>query len=228
MWSDDSELFTLMRQRLFTAAVGDILDTMDLRRQFLPPAIRPLHKDMVVVGRAMPVLEADYFFYSDENGKSDLSRKPFGLMLHALDDLRRNEIYVATGGSLLYALWGELMSARATQLGAAGAIVNGFSRDTKGILALNFPTFSHGGYAQDQGYRGKVVDFRIPIEMGGVRVTPGDILFGDIDGVVVIPKVAEKEAISRALEKVGKESEVRKAIENGMSTVEAFSKFGVM
>lgn len=215
--TDDASLFQLIRQKLFTAAIGDVLDAMGLRRQFLPPAIQPLHPDMVVLGRAMPVLEADCF---DDGG--------FGLMLHALDDLKPNEVYIASGGSPRYALWGELMSTRALQLGAAGAVLNGYSRDTKGILALGFPTFSCGRYAQDQSCRGKVVDFRVPIEMDAVRIIPGDIVFGDIDGVLVIPKEAETEAISRALEKASKENAVRTAIEQGMSTVEAFQKFGVM
>jgi 4-hydroxy-4-methyl-2-oxoglutarate aldolase len=227
-WRDDDELFALMREQLFTAAIGDVLDTMGLQRQFLPPAIQPLQPDMVIVGRAMPVLEADYFAYTDSAGQGDLSRRPFGLMLQALDNLKRNEVYVATGGSPRYALWGELMSTRAQILGATGAVVNGYSRDTRGILELGFPTFSLGRYAQDQGYRGKVVDYRVRVEMEGVSISPGDIVFGDLDGVLVVPKEAEREAITKALEKVSKESAVRVAIVNGMSTAEAFDKFGVM
>ena len=216
-WPDDASLFHLIREKLFTAAVGDVLDAMGLRRQFLPPAIQPLHPDMVVLGRAMPVLEADCF---DDAG--------FGLMLHALDDLKPNEVYIASGGTPRYAPWGELMSTRAMKLGAEGAVLNGYSRDTKGILALNFPTFSYGRYAQDQSCRGKVVDFRVPIEMDAVRVMPGDIVFGDLDGVLIVPKEAEREAITRALEKANAENGVRAAIENGMSTVDAFRNFGVM
>lgn len=218
-WKDDEELFSSMRERLFTAAVGDVLDTMGFLHQFLPPGIVPLRQDMVVAGRAMPVLEADCF------GRGD---RPFGLMLHALDDLKRNEVYIASGGSPRYALWGELMSTRAMQLGAAGAVVNGYSRDTRGILGLGFATFSRGSYAQDQGYRGKVVDFRVGIEIEGVAIVPGDIVFGDVDGVLIIPRDAAREAISKALEKVSRESAVRTAIVNGMSTVDAFEKFGVM
>jgi regulator of RNase E activity RraA len=216
-WSDDSELFRLIREKLFTAAIGDVLDSMGLRRQFLPPGIQPLRPEMVVLGRAMPVLEADCF---DGQG--------FGLMLHALDDLKANEVYIASGGTPRYALWGELMSTRAQRLGAAGAVLNGYSRDTGGIVALDFPTFSLGRYAQDQACRGKVIDFRTAIEIESVQVEPGDIVFGDLDGVLIVPKVAEVEAISRALEKASTENAVRKAILDGMSTVEAFEKFGVM
>ncbi|MEJ7608018.1 MAG: RraA family protein [Bryobacteraceae bacterium] len=182
-WREDTELFTMMREKLFTAVIGDILDKLGYLRQFLPAQIRPLREDMIVVGRAMPVLEQDV-------DKPPL--KPFGLMLEALDDLKANEVYLATGSSPSYALWGELMSTRAMQCGAAGAVLNGFSRDTWGILRLDFPTFSTGRYAQDQGPRGEVVDFRVPIDVAGVQVAPGDIVFGDIDGVLIIPKEAER------------------------------------
>jgi 4-hydroxy-4-methyl-2-oxoglutarate aldolase len=226
--SDDAILFAAMREKLFTAVVGDILDTMGLLHQFLPPNIRALRDDMVALGRALPVLEADYFAVADIGSHAALSRKPFGLMFEALDSLKPNEIYVASGSSPRYALWGELMSTRALHLQAAGAIVEGYCRDSAGILALNFPTFSYGTYAQDQGPRGKVVDYGVAIEIGGVRIRPGDILFGDRDGVLVIPKEAEKEAIAKAFEKANTENKVRLAIQNGMSTVEAFEKFGVM
>ncbi|KSV72770.1 hypothetical protein N183_26165 [Sinorhizobium sp. Sb3] len=227
-FEDDTELFTAMRSRLFTAVVGDILDTMGLQHQFLPPQIRALRDDMVAVGRAMPVLEADFFATAEASGHSEFSSKPFGLMFHALDSLKPNEIYVCSGSSPRYAVWGELMSTRAMKLKAAGAICDGYCRDSAGILALDFPTFCYGSYAQDQGPRGKVVDYGIPIEIGGIRIRPGDILFGDRDGVLVIPREAEREAIALALEKAETESKVRLAIEGGMSTVEAFERFGVM
>jgi regulator of RNase E activity RraA len=228
LWKDDTELFALMRHELYTAVIGDVLDIMGLTHQFLPPQIRPLREDMLVAGRAMPVLHADYFQAEAEDGKTPLSSRPFGLMLDALDGLRPNEVYVATGGSPRYALWGELLSTRATQLGSTGAILNGYSRDTRGILKLNFPTFSYGPYAQDAGARSKVVDYRVPIEIAGIRVAPGDIVFGDIDGVLVIPNSAAEEAISKALEKVHKENQVKAAFEKGMSSNEAFKTFGVM
>ena len=154
--------------------------------------------------------------------------KPFGLMLEALDDLKPGEIYVNTGSSPRNALWGELMSTRAIQLGASGAVLNGYTRDTNGILRLNYPTFSWGRYGQDSAPRYKVVDFRIPIEIGHATILPGDILFGDIDGVLVVPRAAEEEVFNRALEKARGEKLVRKAIEGGMSACEAFAKFGIM
>jgi regulator of RNase E activity RraA len=224
----DEELFATMRSTLFSAVLGDVLDTLGYTHAFLPPRIQPLRNDMVVVGRAMPVLGADFFAAREERGASDLSRQPFGLMFRALDDLKPGEVYVAAGGSPRYALWGELMSTRAMKLGAAGAVLDGYARDTRGILALGFPTFSHGRFAQDQGARGKVVDFRVTVEIDGVTVRPGDLVFGDLDGVLVIPREAEQDAVRLAFEKVRAENAVRKGIEAGMSAVDAFRKFGVM
>ena len=228
MWQNDDELFALMRQRLFPAVVGDILDTMGLLKQFLSPGIRPLRPDMVVIGRAMPVLEANCFAASEPEGQLPLSRQPFGLLFQALDELRPHEVYVATGCAPQFALWGGLMTSRAQYLKAAGAVLDGYSRDTPEVLASGLPVFSCGGYAQDQGPRGKVVDYRVAVEINGVRIAPGDIVFGDLDGVLVIPRHAEQEAIRRALEKASTENKVRDAIQQGMSTVEAFRTFGVM
>lgn len=227
-WKDDDELFKLIRSELFSAVVGDIMDKLGYFHQFLSPKIVPLGDDMVVVGRAMPVLEADSFGEISPSEKNPVMSKPFGLMLEALDDLKKNEVYICTGSSLEYALWGELMSARAMQCGAAGAVVDGYSRDTSGILNLDFPMFSYGRYAQDQGPRGKVIDYRVPIEINGVYINPGDIIFGDMDGVCVIPRKIEKEVVKAALEKARGEKVVLKAIQNGMSATDAFAKYGIM
>jgi len=226
-FADDAEMFDAMKRELFTAVVGDILDTMGLLHQFLPPRLRPVRDEMVVLGRAMPVLEADHFGRSVA-GQNPLTAKPFGLMFRALDDLKQHEVYICTGSSPRYALWGGLMSTRAIHLKAAGAVLDGYCRDTSEILDLGFPTFCMGSFAQDQGPRGKVVDYRVPIEIEGVAIRPGDIIYGDRDGVLVIPVEAAEEAISKAFEKVSTESKVRLAIQNGMSTVEAFETFGVM
>jgi regulator of RNase E activity RraA len=183
---------------------------------------------MAIVGRAMTVLEADFFVEPGKEGRSALAKKPFGVMFEALDDLKPNEIYVTSGVCGAYAQWGEMMSTRARVLGAAGAILNGYARDTHAIRKLAFPTFCHGSYGQDQGVRGKVLDFRLRIEIGAVTIDPGTILFGDVDGVVAIPRAAEKETLRLAFEKARGEKRVAMAIREGMSTVEAWNKFGIM
>lgn len=225
-WQTDDELFGIVKKELYTAVIGDIMDKLGWLHQFLPPQIKPLKQDTFLVGRAMTVLEADVF--GDEANQNPILKKPFGLMLEALDDLKKNEVYICTGASPTYALWGELMSTRAIKLGAAGAVVDGYSRDTKGILDLNFPTFSYGCYAQDQAPRGKVIDFRVPLEIKGVKVNPGDIVLGDIDGVCIVPQEIEEEVFKLAIEKARGEKMVQKKIEEGMSAKEAFGKYGIM
>jgi regulator of RNase E activity RraA len=218
-WNNDTELFRLMRERLCTAIIGDVLDLHGYRAQFLPPECRPLRPDMVVCGRAMTVHEVDVDEQTDP---------PFGLMLKALDSLEQNEVYVAAGGSPKYALWGELMSAAARARGAAGAVMAGYTRDTRGILAMNFSVFSYGSYSQDQRGRGKVVDFRTALKIGDITIRPGDIVFGDIDGVVVLPREVETNVVHRALEQVNKEKTAWRLLCEGAPAESVFSETGVL
>lgn len=216
----DEDLFRTVRQHLFTAVIGDVMDLAGLTRQFLPPDIRALRPDMVVVGRAMPVQEVDL---------ESPDAEPFGLMFQALDEMRPGEVYVAASGSPAYALWGGLMSTRARVLGAAGAVLGGFHRDTREILALGFPVFSTGAYAQDQRVRGRVTAYRCPVTFGnGAAVAPGDLVVGDVDGVLTIPAAHVGDIIAQALSKVAGEADVRQRIEGGQSTASVFAQTGIM
>lgn len=215
----DRDLFEEMRAHLFTAIIGDVLDLHGYHHQFLTPECRPLRPGMVVCGRAMTVYETDV------TGTVD---PPFGLMLKALDSLKPNEVYLASGASPSYALWGELMSTAARVRGATGAVLAGYTRDTSGILEMDFPVFCYGSYAQDQRGRGCVVDFRIPLEIQGVKVNPGDIVFGDMDGVVILPKEIETTVISHALEQVRKEKTAQKLLLSGASAESVFRETGVL
>lgn len=215
----DRELFQEMRTHLFTAVIGDVLDLHGLHHQFLMPECRPLNPKMVVCGRAMTVFETDI---------SEPVDPPFGLMLEALDSMQADEVYIAAGSSPRYALWGELMSTAARARGAAGAVLAGYTRDTNGILEMNFPVFCYGSYAQDQRGRGQVVDFRVPLEINGVTIQPGDIIFGDIDGVLVLPREIENIVVPKALEQVKKEKTARKLLLNGVSTETVFCETGVL
>ena len=154
--------------------------------------------------------------------------KPFGLMFEALDDLKPGEIYVASGCLAPLRPMGRTDVDPGRLLGARGALLDGFARDIDGIRALDFPCFCTGYYAQDQGARGKVIDYRCALEIGGVRIVPGSLLFGDKEGVLVIPRHAEEEVVRLALEKVRGEKLVAKAIREGMSAVDAYNTFGIM
>ena len=218
MYTTDEELFELMRQRLYTPVMGDILDQLGRYHQFLPRQIQPMTLNMKVAGRAMPVLFCDVY------GEQP---KPFGYMTEALDDLQPGEVFVCTG-SQSSAVWGEIMTATARMRGAVGAVVNGPHRDTPRVLEQNWPVFSTGRFAQDSRVRTYVQSYRVPIEIEGTWINPGDLIFGDMDGVIVIPQEHEREVIEKALQKASAENVVRKAIEGGMSATEAFKKYGVL
>jgi len=217
--SSDQQRFDLIRSTLYTPVIGDILDTLGFYHQFLPQPIQPMLPEMRIVGRALPIQIADAW------GKQDA---PFGKMTAALDSIKPGDIYVATGGSLNCAAWGEIMTATAKTRGGVGAIIDGFHRDTPRVLEQNWPVFSRGRFAQDAGVRAKVAEFNVPIEIGGVAIQPGDLIVGDLDGVIVIPRAVEDEVVRLAVEKATGEKVVRKAIEAGMTSTEAFRKFGIL
>lgn len=232
VWKNDEEMFALMKEKLYTPVVGDILDQMGYSHQFLPASIRPLASQvptalitsnpgdhwMKLAGYACTVLENDVF---------GIPKKPFGYMTEALDQLRPNEIYIATGAHNS-ALWGELLTASAKARGAVGAVVDGYTRDTPMVLEQNFPVFCSGTWAQDSSIRTYVFDYRCDIQIGQVTIHDGDIVFGDVDGVLIIPREIAGEVIEKALEKAATEKTMRKAIEDGMLVTDAFAKFGVL
>ena len=216
----DTERFEQIREYLYTPVVGDVLDQLGRFHQILPQPVQPMKTDMKLIGRAMPVVMIDVY------GPQE---KPFGLLTEALDQLQPGEIYIAGGGDMRCAYWGEILTATAISRGAVGAVVNGYHRDTPKVLEQNFPVFSRGRFAQDSSVRTKVAAYRVPIEIGGVWIEPGDLIFGDLDGVVIIPKDLEETVLEKALEKASAENVVRKEIEeNGMSSTDAFKKYGVL
>ncbi len=218
-WKSDNDLFALCTRELYTPVVGDILDDLGYTHQFLPQPIQPLREEMKLAGRAMPVVMIDVF------GKQ---KKPFGLLTEALDQLQPGEIYLASGGEMRCAYWGEILTATAKKRGATGAVIDGFHRDTPKVLEQNWPVFSRGRFAQDSAVRTQVVDYRSQIEVGQVTIQPGDLVFGDLDGVVLVPKKVEVEVVVRALAKARGEKLVRKEIEAGMSSTAAFKKYGIL
>ena len=231
-WKDDGEMLSLMKEKLYTPVVGDILDQMGYPHQFLPAEIRPLASQvpaamltevkgenwLKLAGFACTVLENDIY---------GAPKKPFGYMTEALDQLRPGEIYVATGAHHS-ALWGELLTASAKARGAVGAVLDGYTRDTPMVLEQDFPVFCTGTWAQDSSIRTYVFDYRCDIEIGQVTIHDGDLIFGDVDGVLVIPRAIAGEVVERALEKAATEKTMRRAIEGGMLVTEAFEKFGVL
>jgi len=212
-------VFAELASTLYSPVIGDVLDALGYRHQFLPQPIRPLRAEMKLVGRAMPVQLADCAGPSDP---------PFGRLVEALDQIEPDEVYLVTGGSMNCAAWGEILTATARVRGGAGAVIDGFHRDTPKVLEQNWPVFSRGCWAQDAGVRSRVIDYRCAVEIGAVMVRPGDLVFGDIDGVVIVPREREDEVVGLAMEKARGEKLVRREIEAGSTAAAAFAKYGIL
>ncbi|MBX2874024.1 MAG: RraA family protein [Saprospiraceae bacterium] len=220
-FKDESQLLQAARDRLYSAVIGDVLDQIGYPKQFLPSYLRPVQAEMIIAGRIMTVLGKDL----DQD--STAAEDPYGLLFDALDDLSQDEVFLYTGGQAAYAIWGGLMSTRASQLGAAGAVIDGCYRDTKEILQLQFPTFARAAYAPDQKGRGIITDYRCLIKIGEVTIQDRDFIFGDRDGVVVIPASIASQVFTAAFTKVSTENQLRLALEQGMSAKAAYEKFGI-
>jgi len=147
----------------------------------------------------------------------------------AVDSLGPGDVMVAsTQQSTRTCLWGELLSTASVARGANGAVIDGYTRDVRFIQRMQFPVFSTGMYPVDSAGRGMVIDYNCTINCGGVIVHPGDIVFGDFDGVVIIPAQAEKEVIERAVEKVKGENITREELRNGATLRAVYDRYGVL
>ena len=209
-----------MRERLYSAVVCDALDKLGFRNQSPRVGIRPLTVQGVLVGRCKTTLWA-------EMAHEDL--RPYELELKAVDTCRADDVLIAAaGGSMRSGLWGELLSTAAWRSGCVGAIVDGAVRDVVKMTAMGFAVFARGTSPYDSRDRNRVIDVDVPVEIGGVRFSPGDLVIADADGIVVVPREVESEAIGAAWETVQAENVVREAIAGGMTAGEAFRKYGVL
>lgn len=208
-----------VRQKLYTAVLADVLDQLGKSNQLLSPRLKPLIPQALIAGRAMPVVMNDVY---------GPQKKPFGLLTEALDQLETDEIYVSSSLSQPVACWGEILTATAQQRGAVGAIVDGYYRDTRQILERDFPVWGWGAHGADSSIRSAVSSFRVPIKIGSVMVSPGDLIVADHDGVVVVPQDIEDDVIAAALEKVAGENTVCQEIDGGMSATAAFALHRVL
>lgn len=218
--AQDSLDFSLAQEKLYSAVIADVLDDLGFRNQALGHNIRPVDPSRKLVGRVYTILATDTV---------EIPADPYINELEAVDGLTEGSVAVAsTGGFTSAALWGELLSTAAKSKGARGAVIDGFTRDSTGIIEMGFPVFTKGYSPLDSKGRIEVVAHGAPIRCGGVVVRPGDIVFGDRDGVVVIPEDAAEEVLHRATDKVEGESNMRQALHQGMGIVEAYRKYGIL
>jgi len=208
--------------RLYAAVMSDTLDSLGHRDRAMSPGIRPLDDSLVMLGRARTGL------YMEVNDVVP-GANPYAVEMALIDDLRPGEVAVlGCGGSDRIAPWGELLTTACLARGAVGCVTDGFVRDTRAIKAVAFPVF-HGGIAPlDSQGRGEMIAMDRPVRCGGVLVQPGELILGDADGVVVIPRELEEEALAAALAKIENEDRTRDELRAGASLAEVFEKYGVL
>lgn len=216
----DLELCAFAERNLYTAVVSDSLDQFGARHQAMREYVRPLHAHCRFAGWARTIACSDVYHIPPE---------PYAIEIEAVDSLQPGEVaVVGTGKSTRNAPWGELLSTAARARGARAAVVDGLVRDVRKIEELGFPVFAAGIKPVDSMGRGIVTAYNVPVECGEVLVQPGDFVFGDYDGVVVVPRAMVKEVIDLAADKVRRENNSRAELMQGAYLRDVFAKHGVL
>ena len=209
-----------LKEILYSGVLADTLDQMGVKQNVMRYDIRPLILEKKILGYAFTVLATDVF---------EEPAEPYKLELESVDNVKNGEVIVATtNGSIASGFWGELLTTCAVQNGCQGAIIDGFTRDASRIKKMEFPLFTRGFCPYDSKGRTDVIAYQVPIECGGVRTTPGDLIFGDIDGIVVIPASIADEVIEKALKKIKDEDMVRGKLSAGENVKDVYQKYGIL
>jgi regulator of RNase E activity RraA len=219
---DIAKLVRECRERLNSAAISDSLDSFGHHHQVLAPGIKAVDPSLVLCGLArvgiyMPI-------YHD-----DANTNVYEHEIALVDSLKPDEVpVVICHGMTRISPWGELLSERSTYLGAAGVLTDGSVRDTSRIRALKFPVYSAGTNPVDTKYRGKLTLYDVPGEIAGVHIESGDFVFGDLDGVVIVPRAILHDVLDKALAKVSAENVVRDEIRAGGTLADIFARHGIL
>jgi regulator of RNase E activity RraA len=208
--------------RLYTAVLSDVLDEVGVMTQALQPFVRPLDDRSILCGFARTGLYRKVYHVSAGN--------PYEIEMDLIDDLRPGEVAVLAcdGPTDRVAPWGELLTTAAMARGAAGCLTDGLVRDVRRIRELAFPVFAGGIGPLDTKGRAEMAAMDVPVEVAGVRVAPGDLVFGDVDGCVVVPEALAPRVVARALEKVAAEDRTRDALLRGETLRQVFARYGVL
>jgi len=212
--------YDLIRERLTSSVISDVLDGMGVRGKAMTADIRPLSDEMMAVGRASTMLMTDQY---------DMEKETFTLQFQAIDNLKEDDVMmVCSNGSERAALWGELLSTAARHRNANGAIIDGLVRDVMLIREMGFPVFAKGVRPTSSKGRAIAVDHGCPVEMGGVHVEQGDLVVADIDGVVVVPSSVVEAVVEKALEVVDRETMTRNELRKGVGLYDVYKKYGTV
>lgn len=210
----------MMRQTFYSAVVSDALDGLGYPNQSPRVQLPPYTVDGILVGRCKTTLWVEMAHEDPE---------PYSKELYAVDSCQPDDVLIAAaGGSIRSGVWGEILSTAARNQGCVGAIVDGAVRDVAKMREMQFPVFARSTCVYDSLNRQRVVDVDVPVEIAGVPFRPGELVIADVDGIVVVPKEVEREAVRNAWEKVHAENVTRDAIKGGMKATDAFEKYGIL
>ena len=220
--SQDAERFAWIAATLYVPAVCDILDDLGFRDRAMHQRLRPLDpKNCTIVGRARTFrwMDTDYVVEED----------PYGLEIEGMDSLTPGDVPVhSTDAGLTNAPWGELMSTVAKKAGSAGCVCDSLIRDCLRIMDMGYPIFHAGIRPLDSKGRGRVMAIDVPVRCGDVLVRPGELVFADFDGVVVVPREVEDKVLEQAAEKAGNETATRRELLSGRSLRDVYNEYGVL
>ena len=217
-----AEEFARVQSQLYTAVISDVLDSLGFRHQALRPHIRPVDDSLALFGRVRTALYMSVYEIAE-------NVNPYEKEMELVDSLQPGDVPVlACPQNESVVPWGELLSTSARARGSAGCVTDGMARDIKMIRAMRFPVFAAGARPLDSKGRAIVVDIDTTIECGGVLARTGDYVFGDVDGVVIIPAEIAEETIGRASDKVSGENLVRKELAQGRSLRDVFARHGIL
>jgi 4-hydroxy-4-methyl-2-oxoglutarate aldolase len=203
---------------LYTGAVGDMLDKLGLRNQILPYYIAPVTSDMVVTGPA---------FTGQGYPVADITNDDSRVRIRMLESIKPDTVSVwSSAGHFESAHWGEIMSNAARERGCTGAVVDGGLRDTRFVLRMKFPVFCRFRCPASSIGRWEIKEWQIPITIGSTVIRPDDFIFGDIDGVVVVPKEVTAEVLVKTEETVGREKKMRADLKKGVTVSEVYKRHG--
>jgi regulator of RNase E activity RraA len=209
-------------EQLFAAVLSDALDSVGLRDQAMSPRIRPLDEQLKLCGRARTGIYMETAYVEE-------GANPYELEIALVDDLKPGDLAVfACGGSSRIAPWGSLLSTATRARGGAGCVTDGFVRDVLEIRALGLPVF-HGGIAPlDSKGRGQIQAIDVPVTCGGVKVAPGDLVFGDADGLVVVPQAVEADVLRAAFDKINGEHNTMRELRAGAYLRDVYARYGIL
>jgi 4-hydroxy-4-methyl-2-oxoglutarate aldolase len=212
-----------LKTRLYAAVLSDVLDQLGHPNQAVKPFVRPLDDNSVLCGFARTGLYMKRYHLPE-------GHNPYALEMDLIDSLQPGQVAVLAcdGPTDRIAPWGELLTTASMARKAAGCLTDGLVRDIRRIRELGFPLF-HGGIGPlDTKGRAEMMAMDEPVEIGGARVEPGDFVFGDADGVVIVPAAIAEEVIAIALEKIEAEDSTREELQAGATLRSVFEKHGVL